>query len=691
VYKLKRSLAIIILTQVVILNVAALCSITPIRVQAGTTAEIYLDPASYTAQRIGETFNVTVNIRNLDVSQKLIVAQFRVSYNSTLLDATSVTEGPFMQQFHNTAQAPYTTFINYIEDNLYYGPNVLAGILLIPNSTPNGGQWTNYPYGNGTLATITFKTLYRSTEPSPPASCLLNLTDTLLVGDVPGSDNTTEIPHTDTSATYYAQPIPLPTLSIQPADYGAILLGETFNASININNLDVDSKLIVAQFRVQYDPTLLKAIDAFEGPFMQQFHDSAGLPYTVFIKFIETETLYGPNVLIGILLNPNATGQWPNYPYGNGTLATIEFETITQPSSAESPITSHLMLNDTLLVGDIPNSSDVTEIPQGPSASASYEIQPLTFTCEPAEPLVDQATTFTITEPPNHAPLIYNWDFGDGTQLNTTEPSIGHLYASPGNYNVVLTVILDNDTSSNTSQTITVMPNNKPTPIDVTMDVGSIHFKGETAQFNLLTANNGEPINATKIEASLYYDGNIIADLSSSTQQVTTGYYTISYDVPATAQPGTYTLMVQVEYYNAKGTSLKSFQISPTLTAWNNQMAQITAIHDGIATIQNGLTNLTLNLTAINATLAGLIQNNGQVLATINTSVGTLSTKLDTINATIVSINGNMATVSSTLGNITTKLDGIQSTATMTLYAASILSAIAVVLAAIILIFVRKK
>ena len=685
---MKRSLALTILIELIIVNSVVLCSGTLNQAEAQATPMLSIDPVSYTAQRIGETFNITVNIANLDASQRMIVAQFRVVYNDTLLQAVDVDEGPFMPQFNNTDTPPYTAFINYTENDALWGPNVLVGILVMPNSA---GQYSNFPDGNGTLATITFRTLYRTVAPSPPASCLLNLTDTLLVGVALDNENVTEIPQMPPqSATYSAQPIPMPTLSIQPSEYDATLLGEVFSINVNIDNLDADSKMIVAQFRVQYNATLLEAIDATEGDFLQQFPNSEGPSYTYFIKYIEDNRFYGPNVLIGILLMPNSTGGYTNYPQGNGTLATITFETIAQPNSSEPPIMSNLVLNDTLLVSNL-NGVDVGEIPQTQPVNGLYQVSPLTFTYEPAEPSAGKVALLNVIEPQNHAQQTFSWDFGDGTMLNTTESSTGHIYALAGNYTITLTVTGENLTSATATQEITVLPNNQPAPVDVTVDVGSMHFKGETAQFSILTASNGEAVSATELKANLFYNGNLIADLSGSEQEASTGYYTVTYDVPTDAQPGTYTLVVQAEYYNAKGTSLKSFQISPTLTAWNDQITQITAIHDGIATVQNGLTNLTLNLTAINATLAGLIQNNGQVLATINTSVGTLSTKLDTIGGNIVSINGNTATLSSTLGNITTKLDGIQSTATMTLYIASILSAIAVVLAAIILIFVRKK
>jgi PKD repeat protein len=474
---------------------------------------------------------------------------------------------------------------------------------------------------------------------------------------------------------------------LEPESYTAGRVGEVFNVTVNIRNIKATQRMVTAQFRVNYNDTMLEALNVTEGPFLKQFNNSAEAPYTYFIKFFETATtdpLYGPNVIVGILVMPNATGQWTNFPFGNGTLATVTFEAIKQTSEPQPPAISMLTLNNTLLIDD-----NVNEIPHT-LANAEYEIHPLSFSHEPSTLFAGQPVLFRTTSA-NYT-VTNSWDFGDETKLNTTESNTAHIYASPGNYNVALTCIAGNLTSHTATQGITVITNNKPAPVDVTMDVGSMHFRGEAAQFNVLTASNGEAINATKIEASLYYGGSLVTDLSSSARQVSTGYYTIAYDVPSDAQPGTYTLVVQVEYYNARGTSLKSFQISPTLTAWKDQIAQITSIQNGLANITNGITNLWLNLTAVNATLTGLIQSsNGEILAKIDTSAGTLTAKLDTINAKIGDFNGNTVTVSSTLGNITTKLDGIQSTSTTTLYAATALSAIAVILALAILMFVRKK
>jgi PKD repeat protein len=345
------------------------------------------------------------------------------------------------------------------------------------------------------------------------------------------------------------------------------------------------------------------------------------------------------------------------------------------------------VLNDTLLVSNL-NGEDVGEIPQDAPVNGLYQVQAPTFTYEPAEPSAGEVIIFKVAEPPNHEPLTYRWSFGDGITKETTSPTIAHAFSSGGNYDVSLTCIL-NGTEATGVQTVTV---ESYTPLGVTAEVGQLHFKGETAEFTILTTDAGKPINATSLEAKLYFNGTLINDLSSAIESVDTGLYRIPYYIPADASPGEYTLLAKAEYYGANGAAVAKFVISPTLTAWNDSTAQITQIQNDVATIMNGITDIKLNLTAINATVTGLITSSkGDILAKIDTSLGTLTTRLDTINATVTRVEGNTEYISTTLGDVKTTLGDTQSTATTTLYAASILSAIAIILAAIILLILRKK
>jgi hypothetical protein len=645
----------------------------------------------YTAQKVGANFNVTVNLSFVEASRRIVGVQFRVTYDPTLVEALQVYEGPFLRQFNNTAAPPYTSLTSSIEVDAIYGPNVLVGLLVLPNET---GVWSNFPTGTGALATITFKALYRPMEPDT-LTMPLTFVNTLII-----DDNLDEVSHTILNSSYTPTPITRPTMTITPATYTASVIGETFNSTVTINNLDNDAlsygqRLVGVGFRVQYDSTLLKPLALYEGTFLKQFNNTASPPYTLLIQSFEVDPLYGSNVLVGILLLPPVdTGVWTNFPVGSGTLATVSFEVIAQPGKPQSSVTSALTLTDTQLIND-----DLDDIPHR-TQSGQYQILPLSFTIEPADVFAQQHVVMT-TELPAY-PITYSWNYGDGTsEVHNAQGSgtgartttVDHIYASPGTYQVTLTCTVGDTvsgtyTSDAATDTVTVQANNRAT-LGVAVDSGSVYFRGETAEFSVLTTNNGEPTNTTALEALLYHGSSLQANLTVFVQTVTTGMYRITYSIPSNASFGTYTLLVKTEYYNARGTNAKTFQISQMLTA------AITQIEDGIATIQTDLGTMRVNLTAINASISGLIVDaKGTLLAQITSSMGTLTTRLDLINATVTSINGNTATITTTLGEVKTQLTDLQSnatTATSATYAAVILSMIAVILAAMILMRIRRK
>lgn len=366
--------------------------------------------------------------------------------------------------------------------------------------------------------------------------------------------------------------------------------------------------------------------------------------------------------MVDILILPNDGGEWTTFPHGDGTLATITFKAIDQ---SQLPLSCNLTLNDTIL------SDDSLVVMPHYTADGTYQTEPLEFTYQPTPPSYGEVVFFESPEPLNFT-TTYIWDFGDGTTQNTTDTAISHIFNRPGDLNTTLTLNIQ-ELKMNITITKTITVGFQHLPLDVATVVGSPHFRGETVEFSILTKESGTPVNATTIKAMLYHNGTLYMDLSGLVERVDTGLYRIPYDIPADADTGTYVLVTKADYYGSEGADIANFLISPTLTG------EILEIQNDIATISNGITSLRLNLTAINATITGLVQNNqGEVLAKIDTAVGTLTAKLDTINST-------------TLGDVKTKLDEIQSTATATMYAASILSAIAVIIALVILMKVRKK
>jgi hypothetical protein len=188
--------------------------------------------------------------------------------------------------------------------------------------------------------------------------------------------------------------------------------------------------------------------------------------------------------------------------------------------------------------------------------------------------------------------------------------------------------------------------------LDVDVDVGSIHFRGEVAEFYVLVSLLGDPIDAG-ISATLYFNGTSYADLSASVEHVATGLYRIAYTIPTEAPTGTYALVVNASYLTIKGTSLKTFLLSPTLTGWN---AWLVGIQGNIATIKADVATIKASLEAINAKLVSI---EGRI-ATINSTIGLIQADVADIKLNVTVINGNIATIQTTLGTIEGRITSIE-------------------------------
>ena len=83
--------------------------------------------------------------------------------------------------------------------------------------------------------------------------------------------------------------------------------------------------------------------------------------------------------------------------------------------------------------------------------------------------------------------------------------------------------------------------------LDVEANVGSLHFRGEIAEFYVLVSLNGAPVDAA-LTAKLYFNGSQYADLTSAVGHVATGLYRIPYTIPGTASAGTYAMVVSANH-----------------------------------------------------------------------------------------------------------------------------------------------
>jgi hypothetical protein len=313
-----------------LLILASACTASAQSFHSTSDPVLSVEPYFYHATHIGEVFNISVSMSNVDAAARLIGAEFKLQYNDTLLDTKEnwFMEGNFLKSFGTTFSKAY------VETGVDGRKYVHAFVILLPSDV--SGNYSTYPSGDGTIAYIAFNATYRDVT---AVGCELRLYDTILV-----DPDVNTISHTDRSGFYEMAALPYPTLEVIPDMHVALRNGETFEVEVNIKGLDKDWHLVGLQFELRYDTSLLltKPDWIVEGGFLKAYGNT--------LFQVEVENDYG---LIGIILLPDQNGSWTGeFPEGNGTLATITFKTIYQPVEPENASSCTLMLDNTILVND---------------------------------------------------------------------------------------------------------------------------------------------------------------------------------------------------------------------------------------------------------------------------------------------------------------------------------------------------
>jgi hypothetical protein len=221
--------------------------------------------------------------------------------------------------------------------------------------------------------------------------------------------------------------------------------------------------------------------------------------------------------------------------------------------------------------------------------------------------------------------------------------------------------------------------------LDLEVNVGTVHFRGEIAEFYLETSLHGNAINASIWDATLYYEsGTQQIDLMANVEIITVGLYRITYTIPADAVAGTYTLSLEARFRTgmttATGHATASFIISPTLTSQNSYIVDIkddiaTIVIPNLDTIKANLDTIKVNLTEIHATIVGI---DGKIV-TIQTDIGTIEADIGTVQTSLDDIDESVGEIDET------------TTPTYCSIGSTILAALATVVAIIIVVLVKKK
>ena len=214
------------------------------------------------------------------------------------------------------------------------------------------------------------------------------------------------------------------------------------------------------------------------------------------------------------------------------------------------------------------------------------------------------------------------------------------------------------------------------TPLNIKIDVGTTHFRGESAEFYIQTSFKGVAVNATSISALLYKPDGTTEPLTVPSP-IATSFYKTTYAIPVDAQNGTYTLVVEADYttstIESHGTAFKAFLLSSTLAE------ELAMIEDLGVEIEN----LKAEISALNTTLNSLGETLTEELALMEED---LKAQIATLNTTLNSLNEAIAQLETRINTI----KSAQEAFTPPLYATVVLALIAAV-GAIVTILLRRK
>ena len=146
-------------------------SAEPTIVQVSTTAALKASSQTWTedaANKAGRKFTITISLENVRSDEHITAIEFKLTYDTSLLQVVDATEGPFVKQFGDSSIDPKTFFVWYVEAD-----GVIAGELQLP-PYPGDNGWMA---GSGTLCTFSFNAIGHA---PPIRSCVLGLKNTLM-------------------------------------------------------------------------------------------------------------------------------------------------------------------------------------------------------------------------------------------------------------------------------------------------------------------------------------------------------------------------------------------------------------------------------------------------------------------------------------------------------------------------------
>lgn len=139
-----------------------------------------VQPSSVTLTKEGDEFTVNIVVKNVAAAWELVGLNFKLNYNSTILQIVEVLNGTFFE----TWAGPPNGGVLYLGP--VYGPDyIIVGVMILPDE--NGTYHAPFPAGEGVVYSIKFKGIKQGVFPVT-YSCALDLDDSWVdFGDKAGN------------------------------------------------------------------------------------------------------------------------------------------------------------------------------------------------------------------------------------------------------------------------------------------------------------------------------------------------------------------------------------------------------------------------------------------------------------------------------------------------------------------------
>ena len=657
--------------------------------QTSSRSTIYLDPPTIDGAVIGVDNTLTVNLSISD-ARNITGWQAGLLFNASVLECTAYSEGDFLQAVGDTLWLPGT-----IDNTL--------GVISIYACTFMGSYKVS---GSGQLANLTFRVK------APGVSDLhlrnVDLTDVTLL---PVTFNIIDAYTVIADTTHYT----VGTVSDSTGKTGAYNSGfynHAFSSSNKEISFNVTTPKTSSFSNVSVPKTLLSVddlddwtviIDGAPLSTVQRIATYNGTHFSIYFTYGEgvhkiqiigtygfsrdlVVSLEAPAFLrIGSSLLLNATV----HNLGENNETDVELQLFVNSTMVNSTVISSLEIgyNYTLSYFWVP-----------PFVVTTYNITAYAppkmgenFISNNVETKFVTVEEFYITTDPNSGPIgtkttVNGAWFPSRIQVSVTFNDILMGYAvtdEDGDFTFVLnvpvsvagvqTVRASFGEANSTSALFIVI---EVTSLDIEIDVGAIHYRGESAEFHIQTSFKGTAVNATSIGALLYKPNGTRESLTVPSP-IITGFYKITYPISEDAQNGTYALVIEADYttgtIESHGTTFKTFLLSSTLA---EEIALIEGLGDEIESLKAEIVRLNTTLNSLSETLT-------EELALTEEDI---KTQIAALNATLNSLNEAIAQLETRISAI----KSAQEAFTPPLYAAVVLALIAAV-GAIITILLRRK